>query len=336
MREFLINKNDGGQRLDKFVSKTVWGLPPSLIYKFIRKKRIKVNGKRAEGNFILREGDTVSMYIPDEFFEKGGSFEKTGELSRVKPRLCVVYEDENVIIADKDSGVLSHTGDEGDKNRSDGAERETLLFHVKAYLYQNGEWEPEKENSFAPALCNRIDRNTGGLVICAKNAPALRSVNELIKDGKVRKSYLCAVHGRFKQKSGIFEDYLFKNTKTKTVKVTSDFRAGAKKIVTEYRELDYNGELDLSLLEVTLHTGRTHQIRAHMAFLGHPLLGEGKYAENKEDRALGYSSQALYSYKLTFEGEAPSVENLCGKTFLADRGRIDFLKLFSELDLWNI
>ena len=177
MREFVINKNDGGQRLDKFVSKTVWGLPPSLMYKFIRKKRIKVNGKRAEEKQILRENDIVEMYIPDEFFEKKSSEISTEELSRLKPRITVVYEDKNIIICDKSPGVLSHNGDDGENESGKSSERETLLFHIKAYLYQRGEWDPKEENSFAPALCNRIDRNTGGLVIGAKNAQALRHMN---------------------------------------------------------------------------------------------------------------------------------------------------------------
>jgi len=330
MREFTINSNDSGQRLDKFVSKTVWGLPLSLMYKFIRKKRIKVNGKRAEEKQILKEGDFVEMYIPDEFFEKrAGSF-STDELLRVKPKLDIVFEDDNIILLNKAPGVLSHSGDEGDKHEAEASERETLLFHVKAYLYQKGEWDPERENSFAPALCNRIDRNTGGIVIAAKCALALREVNLMIKEGKVKKQYLAVLHGRPKKDHDILRAYLFKNSKTNTVRVTETKDRGSKEIVTEYKILSYNEKLDLSLTEITLHTGRTHQIRAHMAHIGHPLLGEGKYSENRADRAMGYKYQALWSYKVTFLPSDGDLSYLGGRMFKADASSIPFLTLFPE------
>ena len=326
MREFIINSNDSGQRLDKFVTKTVWGLPLSLMYKFIRKKRIKVNGVRAEEKQILNAGDVVEMYIPDEFFERKVK-DDSAELSRVKPSLDIVYEDENILILNKAPGVLSHTGDEGDKCET-GAERETLLFHVKCYLFQKGDWDPSEENSFAPALCNRIDRNTGGLVIAAKSAAALRGMNVIIKERKVTKKYLAALHGTPEPKSATITAYLFKNSKTGTVRVSGKESAGSKKIVTEYRVLSHSKEHDLSLCEITLHTGRTHQIRAHMAYIGHPLLGEGKYADSRADRALGYKYQALWSYKLIF-GEIPGeLSYLSGKEFSCDKSVIPFLSLF--------
>lgn len=327
MREFRINSNDSGQRLDKFVTKTVWGLPLSLMYKFIRKKRIKVNGARAEEKQILAEGDVVEMYIPDEFFEKKATDDRA-ELSRVDPLLDVIYEDENVIIVNKAPGILSHTGDEGDKTQT-GVERETLLFRVKCYLFQKGEWDPSAENSFAPALCNRIDRNTGGLVIAAKNAEALREMNAVIKERRVEKKYLAALHGTPTPKSAVLNAYLFKNSKTGTVRVTDEETRGSKKIVTEYKVLSYSPEHDLSLCEITLHTGRTHQIRAHMAHVGHPLLGEGKYANlAAADRALGYKYQALWSYKLIFKKTDGALSNLSGKEFSCDKSVIPFLSLF--------
>ncbi len=328
MREFIINSNDSGQRLDKFVLKTVWGLPLSLMYKFIRKKRIKVNGKRAEEKQMLQVGDVVEMYIPDEFFENKPTGDAL-ELSRIKPRITVVYEDENIILCDKKPGILTHTGD-GSEKRAEAAERETLLYHIKAYLYQKGEYAPDKENSFSPSLCNRIDRNTGGIVIAAKNAASLREMNEIIKSGGAHKHYLCAVHGRLPKKEDTLRAFLFKNSKTKTVKVTDGHIKGSKEIITGYKVKAYNREKDLSLIDVRLYTGRTHQIRAHFAHIGNALLGEGKYAHNKADREMGYSHQALYSYKLVFEVKEGFLSYLDGKEFTVSKSNIDFLKLFGE------
>lgn len=325
MRRIDINGNDGGQRLDKFVQKTVWGLPPSLMYKFIRTKRIKVNGKRAELSYRLCEGDFVEFYIPDEFFENKVT---ESEFDRVKQDFDIVYEDENIILCDKRPGMLVHPGDEDERDSSRIAERDTLLFQIKAYLWKKGEYLPEKENSFAPSLCNRIDRNTGGIVIAAKNAQALREMNEEIRAGGVKKKYLCAVHGKT-EKHRILTSYLFKDSRTKTVSVSDSFKTGSKKIVTEFETLSYNRDRDLSLLEVSLHTGRTHQIRAHLAHIGHVLLGDGKYGNNKSDREAGWKHQALYSYKLTFEPKTEFFNYLHGKTFEADRKKIRFLSLFN-------
>jgi len=318
MREIRINKNDSGQRLDKFLTKSINGLPVSLMYKYLRKKRIKVNGKRADGKDMLSEGDVVTLYIPDEFTpEKKGSEDVI--LSR--PNISVIYEDDNILLIAKKPGQLVHDG-EGD----DGGN--TLVRHMKSYLYQKGEYDPGEENSFAPALCNRIDRNTGGIVIAAKNAEALRAVNDAIRDGFVDKRYLCAVHGRPEKNSDILEAHLFKNTKTKTVRISSTPTRGSKPIKTGYKIIDYNESYDLSLLEVRLYTGRTHQIRAHMAHLGYPLLGEGKYSENKEDRRLSYKHQALYSYCLTFNCKSGPLAYLCGRNFIAKGEDIRFLEFF--------
>lgn len=325
MLRIELNKNDGGQRLDKFLTKTLKGIPPSLMYKYIRKKRIKVNGKRAKENTVLQSGDIIELYIPDEFAAEKSD---TSEYDRVRAFPDIVYEDENIIICEKRAGMLSHTGDERENGSGAIPERDTLIFIIRAYLYKKGEYSPSDEASFAPALCNRIDRNTGGLVIAAKNAEALREMNRLIHDGKVDKRYLCAVHGKLSPASSTKKAFLFKNSKTKTVTVTDNETRGSKQIVTSYKTLKYNKANDLSLLEVHLETGRTHQIRAHMAHLGHPLLGEGKYAENKADRALGYKYQALYSYKVTFFADDGPLSYLNKKSFEADRGSIRFLELF--------
>lgn len=321
----VLNKNDGGQRLDKYLTKTLASIPTALMYKYIRKKRIKVNGRRAKENTMLCAGDVVEMYIPDEFSKTESD---TSEYDRVKSTPDIVYEDENIIICSKKPGMLAHTGDSGESESDKLAERDTLIFILKAYLFKKGEYTPDSEASFAPALCNRIDRNTGGLVIAAKNAEALREVNRLIRGGMVDKRYLCAVHGKPAPGFATERAYLAKDSKLKKVTVTRNKTQGAKSIVTSYRTLAYNRDNDLSLLEVHLETGRTHQIRAHMAYLGYPLLGEGKYSNNSADRALGYKYQALYSYRLTFTIPDGPLAYLDRKTFEADKNNIPFLKLF--------
>lgn len=326
MRSFTVNQNDGDQRLDKFVAKTARGIPMSLLYKYIRTKRIKVNGKRAQEKDVLRRGDVVEMYIPDEFFEENTGVE---ELGRVKKFPEIVYEDDNILLADKKPGVLVHTGDEGDPNRDGSAERETLIFLLQAYLYQKGEYDPAKENSFAPALCNRIDRNTGGIVILAKNAAALREMNEAIREGRTHKKYLCAVHGRTPYQATL-NGYLSKDYQTRTVRVTERKQGNAREIVTAYRRLDYCPAHDLSLLEVELLTGRTHQIRAHMEYAGFPLLGEGKYGVNREDRKLGFRGQALYSWRVSFDFPSGALSYLNGKEFTVRTENVKFLRFFEK------
>ncbi|MBQ8576669.1 MAG: RluA family pseudouridine synthase [Clostridia bacterium] len=321
MRTLTIGKNDAGQRLDKFLSKNFKTMPPALMYKYIRLKKIKVNRKRAEQKTVLCEGDTVELFIKEEFFE---AVTPDNAYRRITPKLTIVYEDENLILCDKKPGLIVHA--------DDGEDVDTLINHIKAYLWQKGEYRPEEEHAFAPALCNRIDRNTGGIVIAAKSAEALRVINEKIRAGEIDKRYLCAAHGIFDKKQGILRGYLKKDSATNTVSVfekkTTNSR-DVKEIVTEYTVLAENPAADLSLCEVHLVTGRTHQIRAHLASIGHPLLGDGKYGINRDDRHGGYKYQALYSYKLTFAFRTPSsLDYLAGKTVEADRGHIWFLREF--------
>ena len=311
MKEFTIGKNDAGQRLDRFLSKAVPLLPASLAQKYIRIKRIKLNGGRAERDTRLSAGDVLQLYINDEFFDKPR--EDNAFLTVATPKLNIVYEDEHILLADKRPGLAVHPHDGAEYGR-------TLIDHIQAYLYQKREWRPREENAFTPALCNRIDRNTGGIVIAAKTAEALRVLNQKIKDRELDKRYLAIVEGTPKPPKGSLKGYLFKDAKKNRVFVTNTPQPGSKSCQTNYITLaSRNG---LSLVECELITGRTHQIRAQFAHAGHPLLGDGKYG--KLDKRFDRTYQALYSYKLTFQftTEAGALEYLNGKSFQVDK--VDF------------
>ena len=302
MKETTIGKNDAGQRLDRFLAKAVPLLPASLEQKYLRLKRFKVNGKAAKGEQRLAEGDVVRMYIGDEFFETPS--EKNAYLKVSAPKLNIVYEDENILLCDKRPGLAVHPHDGAEYGR-------TLIDHIQAYLYAKGEWNPRAENAFAPALCNRIDRNTGGIVIAAKNAEALRIMNEKIRDREIDKYYLCVVQGKPKPAAGRLEGWIFKDAVKNRVYVTDKPQKGAKTAVTDYETLQVrNG---LALVECRLLTGRTHQIRAQMAAAGHPLLGDGKYGRQNGERKY----QALYSWRLcfSFPTDAGILNGLRGREF---------------------
>ena len=309
-RIVTIGKNDAGQRLDKFLTKTYPNLPQSVLYKCIRTKDVKRNGKRCQRDDRLQEGDELSLYWQEEFFQTAP---KEYDFLKAPKALSIVYEDENMMLLDKKPGLIVHP----DQNYH----FDSLIARVQHYLYDKGEYDPQGENAFAPALVNRIDRNTGGIVLAAKNAEALRILNQKVKDRELVKLYLCVVCGRLSQKEGLLTGYLEKNEAQNRVYILKKPKEGAKAIRTKYRVLAE--KRDFSLLEVELLTGRTHQIRAHFASIGHPLAGDGKYGKNAVNKGIGFPYQALYSYKLGFR-------------FQTDGGLLQYLdgREFSVEDVW--
>lgn len=313
MREIVIGKNDSGQRLDKYLLKRFRTMPKSLMYKYLRTKYIKLNGKKVQPEVFLNEGDVLTLYIKDEFFEEKKSYEfmKAGRLRDI------LYEDDNILLLVKKVGVICHQDSRYDTD--------TLNLRLLRYLYEKGEYDPENEHSFTPALCNRLDRNTGGIVIAAKNAEALRIMNQKIRDREIMKYYLCTVKGLPSPKHAVLTAYHRKNEQTNTAEISDKPSEGFKEIITEYTVL--RGGRELSDLEILLHTGRTHQIRAHMAHIGHPLLGDEKYGDRRLNAKYNKKRQALFSYKLRFAFSSPSgcLEYLDSKEFEVDNALSEYL-----------
>ena len=313
MKEFTIGPNDGGQRLDRWLDKAVPLLPAPLAQKYLRLKRVRLNGKPAKRDARLQTGDVLQLYINDEFFD--APTPDNAFLRVVKPRLEILYEDRDLLLLNKRPGMVVHPN---------GREQvDTLITHIQAYLYQKREWSPYKEQTFAPALCNRIDRNTGGIVIAAKTAEALRVMNQKIRDRELQKLYLCVIHGEMAPPEGQLKGFLLKDEDRAQVRVFEKPVPGGRTAVTLYRTLARrNG---LSLMECDLITGRTHQIRAQFAAAGHPLLGDGKYGRERDDQRFGRRYQALYSYKLrfAFTTDAGCLNHLNGREWTVED--VDFV-----------
>lgn len=321
MKKITINKNDSGKRLDRFLCKSFPRLPETLVQKYIRKKRIKINGKKAQNSEKLCENDVLELYINDEFFEP---LSYSDDFKKAPSKLDIIYEDENIMLVNKKAGLIVH----GDKN----FQIDCLINRIKNYMFEKGEYIPENEHSFAPALVNRIDRNTSGIVIAAKNSESLAILGEKMKNREIHKNYLCIVCGNINPKSGTLTGYLEKDTDKNKVFIKNK-RNGSKNlksIATKYQTI--KSKKNFSLLDVELLTGRTHQIRAHFASIGYPLLGDGKYGKNHINRSKGYKFQALCSYKLRFDfkSDAGLLNYLNGKKVEVPKEKIWFVKDFYD------
>ena len=305
MKEFIINENDSGQRVDKFISKALPELPKSMMYRLIRKKDIKINGKRCDISYRVSTGDRITVYVKEEV-----SGEKKHDMSFLgcTADIDVVYEDDNIIIVSKPVGLDSH---------SNGSPMtDTLIDRIKHYLYNKKEYQPDSESSFAPALCSRLDRNTCGLVTAAKTAAALRDINEAIRSGRLHKIYHCVTVSPPPKKEDIITAYHQKDESRNLVKISDSPVEGYKPIKTGYRVIASNGKL--SLVEITLYTGRTHQIRAHMAYIGAPVLGDGKYGNIAANKRYGIFRQALCAYELRFDLPEESAFSYLNKLKITD------------------
>lgn len=319
MREFKINENEAGQRFDKYLKKLLGNAPGSFIYKMLRKKNITLNGKKADGTEKLNQGDDIKLFFSDETFEKfSGSgtpdseFEALKVLSREftsgKRKLPVVYEDKDVIFINKPTGMLSQKAKPEDISANE---------YILAYLIAKGELTESSFRTFRPSICNRLDRNTSGILICGKTYEGLKEMNALIKERRIGKFYRCIVTGSVNEKITL-TGYLAKDEKTNKVTLRQASFPGASYIETSIVPIrQYQG--GLSLLEIHLITGKTHQIRAHLASIGHPILGDYKYGNRKLNDRYGIISQLLHAYRLEFPalpGDDP-LAPLSGKVFTA-------------------
>ena len=318
MKEIIVTANEAGQRFDKLLAKYLNEAPKSFIYKMLRKKNIVLNDKKANGNEKLSVGDSVKLFLADDTIAK---FSKT-EIVRTYAELDIIYEDEHVMMINKPVGMLSQKADSKD---------ESLVEHVISYMLSSGQLEESELRKFKPSICNRLDRNTSGLVVAGKSLLGLQKMGELFKDRSLKKYYRCLVASEVSDKSYI-KGYLTKDEITNTVCILDKETDGALPIETEYEPIWSNGLC--TLLEVHLITGRTHQIRAHLASQGHPIIGDYKYGNRKTNdeykAKYGLESQLLHAYRMELPELTGELANISERQFVAPLPKLFFKILQSE------
>ncbi len=320
MREIRVGKNDSNQRLDRFLKKYMDEAGTGFIYKMLRKKNIKVNESKASPEMMIFEGDTIQLYLSDETIDK---FIGTKEVRKSKLAPRIIYEDENLVLINKPAGILSHgAGEEFEEN---------IVDSLITYLIQRGDYIPRIEKTFSPSICNRLDRNTSGVIIGAKNSEALRLVNKAIKEGSVRKYYKTIVKGTIKED---FEHkgFLIKDEDRNLVDISDKQGERSKDVYTKFRVIMSKG--GYSLLEVELITGRTHQIRSTLQTMGYPVIGDRKYGNsvvNDEFRKkYGLENQWLHGYRIVLNGLEEKLDYLNSREFIAEPDQL-YVKIEQEL-----
>jgi 23S rRNA pseudouridine955/2504/2580 synthase len=307
MKQFYVQQNEAGQRFDKLLAKILNKAPKSFIYKMLRKKNITLNGRKADGSEKLAVQDEIKLFLSDETF---AAFSEEVQTTTVDYELDVIYEDTHILIVNKPLGILSQKAEKEDVS---------MVEHITSYLLATNQLSKEQLISFKPAVCNRLDRNTGGILIAGKSLTGLQEMARLLKDRSLEKYYLCIVKGRVEKKERI-EGYLSKDEQKNQVTVHSTQMDYSEYICTDYEPVAY-AQHKFTLLRVKLITGKSHQIRAHLASIGHPIVGDYKYGDQKTNHyfKLNYelTSQLLHSYQIMFPQLQGVLAYLSGKSFTA-------------------
>lgn len=307
MKQLLVKELESGQRFDKFLGKYLKEAPKSFIYKMLRKKNITLNGKKATGNEILQSNDEIKLFLSDTTLQKF-----CGEKREIaETNLEIVYEDKHVLFVNKPVGMLSQKAEKDDVS---------LVEYITGYLLKNKFLTEEDLRIFRPGVCNRLDRNTSGLVVAGKDMQGLQEMSQCFKERTMQKYYLTLVKGKI-QKPAYIKGYLWKDEKKNKVTVFPKQREGSLFIETKYEPLGISKNGD-TLLKVELLTGRSHQIRSHLAGIGHPVIGDWKYGEKGKNESFrsryGIESQLLHAWKLSFPKTEGILKELSLKTITAD------------------